>query len=502
MRLRWSYLLLVWLAMSPAAALSQVASVAPAKPAAAKDEPETVKLVLHPAPEPRPAMKYFLYPPLLERRPGNAAVLYGKVTAEQQQFFGNKELWEKILKWVDMPLDKLPKPEMHKWLDAGSYFRFLDRAARQESADWEVPIRDEEFITILLPDLAQMRNFGRLVAAKARLQVADGDFGEALHTLQTGYAMARHVSEAPTLIHALVGMAVSNLMSKQVEALIQQPGAPNLYWALTHLPQPLVDMRPGFEAEWSMLYLSYPELRDLDKKDLSPEEWRKLLEKLVDRYAAWGLDRQLTPAGDKVATIAMAIKAYPQAKRALLQRGYTPAAVEAMPVAKVILLDTMQTYNDLRDEVFKWLAVPWPQAQGRLADADRPLHTREHQGAIPLAQVLLPAVGNAYRIQARHDRAIAALRIVEAIRLYGAAHDSRLPEKLDDITAVPIPLDPMTGKPFVYRRTGEKAVLESPGGKAYGMRYEITFARVGQVGNLPHGHPGTRNQITLAPKGK
>jgi hypothetical protein len=164
----------------------------------------------------------------------------------------------------------------------------------------------------------------------------------------------------------------------------------------------------------------------------------------------------------------------------MIGRGYTAPQVEAMPVAKVVLLDTLLTYNEFRDEMFKWFAIPWPQAQQRIADAERHLVRAEHKGAIPLAGLLLPAIGNAYRAQARHERSIAALRVIEAIRLYGASHDARLPDKLDDITQVPIPQDPMTGKPFVYQRTGDRAVLESPGGKSHGMRYEITFAPKGK----------------------
>ena len=40
---------------------------------------ETVKLVLYPAPEPRPALRYRLLPAFMELRPGNAAVMYNKI---------------------------------------------------------------------------------------------------------------------------------------------------------------------------------------------------------------------------------------------------------------------------------------------------------------------------------------------------------------------------------------------------------------------------------------
>ena len=80
------------------------------------------------------------------------------------------------------------------------------------------------------------------MALKARLEIADRKFDEAIHTLQTGYALARHVGQGGTLIHGLVGIAIGQLMSARVQELVQQPGVPNLYWALTALPQPLIDL--------------------------------------------------------------------------------------------------------------------------------------------------------------------------------------------------------------------------------------------------------------------
>ena len=59
------------------------------------------------------------------------------------------------------------------------------------------------------------------------------------------------------------------------------------------------------------------------------------------------------------------------------------------------------------------------------------------------------------------DRKIAALRCIEGIRLYAAGHDGRLPAGLDSITEVPIPPNPLTGKPFGYTVDGNTATLEA-----------------------------------------
>jgi hypothetical protein len=76
----------------------------------------------------------------------------------------------------------------------------------------------------------------------------------------------------------------------------------------------------------------------------------------------------------------------------------------------------------------------------------------------------------------RHDRRIAGLRAVEALRLYAASHEGKLPEALSQVKEVPVPDDPATGKPFEYRRDGVAALLLSPaaGLKGPTPSYRIT----------------------------
>ena len=104
-----------------------------------------------------------------------------------------------------------------------------------------------------------------------------------------------------------------------------------------------------------------------------------------------------------------------------------------------------------------------PRGYARRKRTER--HFPRRREAIPLARYLLPSFSAVRRGHAQVRQTIAALRVVEAIRLYGAAHDGSLPAKLADVTDVPIPIDPTTGQPFVYDRTGKTAVLQSPGGR-------------------------------------
>ncbi len=86
------------------------------------------------------------------------------------------------------------------------------------------------------------------------------------------------------------------------------------------------------------------------------------------------------------------------------------------------------------------------------------------------------------RAQARVDQRIALLRCVEGLRLYAAAHDGKLPPKLADVP-VPLPVDPVTGRPFVYTLEAGTATVRGtpPAGMEksapYNVRYEIKIAK-------------------------
>ena len=78
------------------------------------------------------------------------------------------------------------------------------------------------------------------------------------------------------------------------------------------------------------------------------------------------------------------------------------------------------------------------------------------------ATIVVPSFRSAQEAPARIDRRIAALRIIEVLRLHADVHDGKLPASLDEIKVVPIPSDPMTGNPFQYRLDNERATLFAP----------------------------------------
>jgi hypothetical protein len=474
--------------LSLAAASGTMAADSPDIP----EEQKTVHVVLYPAAEPRPALKYQLLPPFPERRPGNAAVWWNRLPAERSNFLSefSKEYQEsgKFVVWMEIPLgDPREKAYREKELSGVAYmirggggiYSDMARAARFESCDWEQPVREGNFIATTLPEVQGSRMWARMLSAKAHLEIAEGRYDDAVQTLQIGYAEARHVSQSPFLVSGLVGVTIAGIMSHQVQQFIQRPDAPNLYWALSTLPRPVVSMRVGGEAESSFLYLQFPELRDLDKKKLSPDEWRELLTRTVASVIEFDDNRGSLLSRNPSAVLAMAaIQGYPRAKQYLTERGRTAAEVEAMPVAQVILLYTVQVYNELSDDQFKWFFLPADEGNRGLERAER----RYSSGAIrareiiPVASLLLPAIAAAKMAETRGEWTVAMLRVFEAMRLYGATHDGQWPDRLSDMTDVPIPVNPCDGKAFVYQREGNKATLTSEKGpRNVPWRYEVTL---------------------------
>lgn len=442
-------------------------------------EQTSTKITLHPMGESRPALAHRLLPTMPDLIPGNAAVHYGKVTAEQIRLFSNDEKWNQINQWSSTPLEELRRDDALKQLRFVIVYDQLRRASRCKTCDWQLPLGRENSFSILLPEVQQLRQFARFLSARARAEIAEGKYEDAIQTLQIGYALGLHAAAGETLVNGLVGIAICAVMSRQTLELIQQPDAPNLYWALTRFPRPVIDLRPAAEAEMMAVAWSFPELQNAENSTHDADYWRQTLKGFGTTFGqlAGGLPGQLTTRPEVLAAFCM--KAYPASKRALILEGMDPERVEAMPVAQVVVIHSMRAYDELRDDTFKWFYVSFPEGYQGALKADRQLSMRNLE-TIPLAVMLLPAVRACQSATARCDREIALLRTLEALRLYGASHDGRLPESLDDVTEVPIPQDPYTGRPFKYTLQGDTALLEGPEGPSppgLVLRLEIRFAR-------------------------
>jgi len=462
-----------------------VAWTAVAPTAVAGDKKPTlvaVDLTIQGAALPKPALKYRLLPPFLDRHPGNAVPLYLKAIArESTSDTVWKEFYDKVYPSVEKPPAKLPVEQFQSTLRhfAGT-LHSLEMATRRDRCDWEPPLREENPLAIRLPEVNQFREMARVLTAEIRLRVAQGKYDSALHDLQTGYAMARHLGDDSLLISSLVGCAIVGSMNSELEKLIQSPGSPNLFWALADLPDPLVDFRKSYESEEALAYLLFPEMQRPERLRYTPEQWSNLLDSYLKKLGE--LSESDTPISNLVRQAAIAA-AVPISRERLVARGRAPAEVEKMPPAQALLTDVFESYDDYRHELFKWSALPYWQAREGIARSDARLKAASSAplGGISasLARLLLPAISSVMRRHAEMQQQMAALRIVEAVRAH-VAEKGRLPASLGEIKDLPIPLNPATGKPFPYRLEKDRAVLTADGFVDRQREYRLRLASPGQ----------------------
>ena len=432
--------------------------------------------MLRPAAEPVPALKYRLLPERSTLVPGNAAIFYHRAILKLE------ETWQSTRRamergkslgddenasgdWITGPLKAIPHDRARHWLEKyQTTLHETELGARRLTANWEFDSRPEG-IELVLPEIQGMRGLARVVALRARIAVLDGKIDKAVYWIQTGYAMARHVSEGRLLIQSLVGGGLSGLMAKPLEDLIQAPGTPSLYWALANRPRPFIDMTAAYEGERFDLEREVPQLRELDTVPWSLEKARVFTQELESKLfriagvasrpsAASGADG-VRDWSYNLGLAALVAQAYPKAKQALIAQGLSAATVEAMPAVQVAALHTMQSYAQVRDDLFKWVNLPYYQAYKGLASISRKLRS-ERSLLLKLFSLLLPAIGSIPVAQVRTDRQLDAIQCIEAIRLYAAAH-GKLPGKLEDISEAPAPIDPATGRPFAYDVDGDRA---------------------------------------------
>jgi hypothetical protein len=323
-----------------------------------------------------------------------------------------------------------------------------------------------------------------MLAVRARLQIAEKEYDAALATIQVGYSLGCHVGQDPIFVSGLVGNALIHNMNEQLLTFLQQPGAPNLYWSLTELPNPMVDLVRSADVEYDMLYLQYPELQDLRTADRSPQYWDGMLRKYINEFEK--LRVLVTPNAKPVPlpenAVAEALAKLPKAKADLVAAGFSQAELDAMTPARVILLHGVVSYEMLRDDWFKWGRVPYWQAREAFETMELRLKEAEKEEILHTS-LILPAMGSIAIVGARHERDLAALRCIEALRLYAFRHAGKLPASLDDIKETPLPINAVTGKPFPYHLEGETAVLDVLGGVSDGstrkveQQYRISVAK-------------------------
>ncbi len=488
-------------------ALCTIVTISLAAPAQTPEEPQAVvALRIAPAAPGRPALKHALLHDQADLRPGNAAPLYFTATllAAQARAAGagvgaaagapargsgppaagpGASENERLDRYLSATAAELGRDRTDAQALVARYESALHQvelATLRDSCRWELSIREDGPNT-LLPQLPELRTLARLLSVRARLQILDRHYDDAAATLRTGLTLARHLNEQAVLVQSLFAAGVAQIMLERAQEFAGSPGAPNLYWPLSALPQPFIDPLSSMQWDRSFIDFTVPDLARAARGELPPEQWQKVWRSV--RALATPGRRGNEPAwgADAVADAVLAAKAYPAAKKALIASGVPEDRVAALPVAYVVGTYQYRRYREWSDELWKGFVLPYSQGAGVISRALREMDRSEaEEGANPFS-ALLPALNLTRLRLAQVDRSIAALRVIEAVRAYAAENDGRLPESLDDVKGSPLPSDPVSGKPFRFERTPEGAVLQAPRVPAEqtspSPRFEITVNR-------------------------
>jgi hypothetical protein len=463
--------------------------------AAGQEPPKPITLALHgPKPTPR-KLKYPLLVPASDQVPGNAVTHYKEANEKHQQLIkdeGFQPYQDKIDAWGKLPLDELPRKEMAEFFEKyREVYAAIEAGAHCDHADWEhlAGLRSKGIAALLGEDIQRVRRLIQLLAVRIRYYTAEGKVELALKDLQTGYTMGRHTCESPTLIGVLVGLALTNIMTERLDELLQQPNMPNLYWSLAQMPATQETLRRPMQAERLSGYGSFPGIFDaatnLDAGPITAEQVQGCV-KTIMQIDMMPVSRPRALLNEVRMGLAINQK-HEAAKKALIAAGRPKEKVDAMPHVQVALLHALLDYDRVLDDFLAAEQLPPWEALPKLRQWNRQklreINRRPDAPAIPLASEFVPSAEKVYRAHLRVDRRFAALRIVEALRLYAAAHDGRFPGSLKEIKDVPVPIDPGTGKDFEYKLHDNTVTLRgSPLGSEtnsypFAFVYELTYQR-------------------------
>ena len=206
-----------------------------------------VELNIRPSTQKKDASQISLLPKDGELTEGDAVSLYQKALQSFPKDFPQQQ----FSAWRKLPddLDQLPVQEIESALQKlESTIDLLNRAAKCKQCSWPY-IKPGQVSQQVMDDLTIFRNFSSILEVQAKLQIIQGRYSQAIETIKTNLTMANHLGGAPTLIQAMVGIAIGEFTLNRIDQLIRSDNAPNLYQALKELPQPLADVNKAIKVE-------------------------------------------------------------------------------------------------------------------------------------------------------------------------------------------------------------------------------------------------------------
>src|SRR5262249_39229342 len=152
------------------------------------------------------------------------------------------------------------------------------------------------------------------------------------------------------------GAAITQMMLNQVEAWVQTPGAPNLYWSLTALPRPFLDVYPAAAEDLAMLERMMPWLAQGEGGPMTAKQEAAARRHLEKQFQEFGMRPQSDD--ERAAREAMIEAVAREAREVLKKQGSPDAQLDAMPAFQLASLYSWRECRTAGAELIKWLHVP------------------------------------------------------------------------------------------------------------------------------------------------
>tara|TARA_R110002049_G_scaffold2750_2_gene21567 strand:- start:386066 stop:387595 length:1530 start_codon:yes stop_codon:yes gene_type:complete len=430
------------------------------------ETPPQVVFRVHAAAEPEPALVHRFWPSPELRRQANpmpfvsrAILLAAKSSYDRDEAI---EISEQFSRWQDLSIEKLPLGEVHRFVEKYASGPLGELARAENMMDLQYDLQFEqltatEVIATVLPEVQEMRGLARLLVIRARLAVAEHRWDDFEQDIRLGMRLAEIAGHSTDfLVNRLVGYAIAESLFEVVEEAMQQPGCPNLYWALASIPvDDLFETRQSLEFESVFTTKLCYGLDPLPDAVIGAEAARVRILRLVHEVNAV---QQPEPGPDTLVKAKLLAGIYvasmEQPSRQLLaETTQWSGRVDELSAPEAVLRATVLRFAQSRDKWFKWSLLPKTVAApyADRIEADLQATGEENDIILSILGNLFPAVSAVHQANSRLHQKHGYLCTIEAIRMH-AAIAGEFPDSLDRIEPVPAWPDPVSKSDFFYHR--------------------------------------------------
>lgn len=418
-------------------------------------EPKPIVVEITPRAIETPLLKYRFVPREDELKPGNAVPILLRLPWEQRTWM--EKVYPNLHKWDEV---SLTDPKWKDYSDISPrFFDEMKRAAYRREAIWEYPIGEVPAGMILLPDVQGLRAFlGIGLSSKAKYHLSKGELNEAFDVIKVGISNSRHLATTPFVVTQLVAASIQRTMFDRTVDLISQPQSPNLYWGLTTIPKGILSLDRTADFEGQVLVLTFPFIKELDKPRTN-EEWKKLFDQQLNHLA--DTMEMIVPRGEDKKKKAFAHAEEVARKELPKLLGYTPEKIAQMTMEEVVLRWFVTNHQNLDARYNAYMVLAPREAIPQLLKLNLDCSDFYSHMNSSFIDFFKNPLFNYLTLHTNYRR-IQTIRVIEAVRHYAGTHGGKFPDKLENITDIPVPLDPLTDKPFVWKLEGNLATLSPP----------------------------------------